>query len=337
MSSTLKGCGRRTWAGCARRPLAERRQGLVDRQLGAHRRVVLGDDLLHLGLDAREVGLGDRLGQLEVVVEAVLDGRADRVLGARPEPQDGLRHDVRGGVTQDLERLGVVGLERDDGEGVAVVQRRGDVDEARFGCAPVAARARHAARDGGLRQSRADRRRGVVHGRAVVEFERGAVGEGDVKSHAVPGPFCCARPHTCAGAVDRESVAGEARASLRRPAPKSSVRMRERRRPWGRRRSQRTSASGARSAPAGARTRRAGARTRRAAGARRPLVSIVTVIGLGRLRRSRRRRPTSTSRRARRRCRRRTAPARTRTSSARAPRRPPSTTSRRARCAGRRR
>ena len=134
-------------------------------------------------------------GQLEVVVEAVLDGRADGVLGARPEAQDGLRHDVRGGVAQDLERLGVVGLERDDGERVAVVERRGDVDEARLGGGASGASVRraprrgHAARDGGLRQSRADRRRRVVHGRAVVEFERGAVGEGDAKRHAVPGPF----------------------------------------------------------------------------------------------------------------------------------------------------
>ena len=46
----------------------------------------------------------------------------------------------------------------------------------------------HAAGDGGLGQPRADRRRGVAHGRAVVEFERGAVGEGDVQGHGAD-PF----------------------------------------------------------------------------------------------------------------------------------------------------
>ena len=83
-------------AGGARTGLAgpEHRERLVHRQLVALDRQVLAHDLGHLLLDARQVGLGDGLRQLEVVVEAVLDGRADGVLGAREEAQDGLRHDV---------------------------------------------------------------------------------------------------------------------------------------------------------------------------------------------------------------------------------------------------
>jgi len=157
--------------------------------------VVLGDDPRHLLLDTRQVGLADRLGKLEVVVEAVLDGRADRVLGARPQAEHGLRHDVRGGVAQDHEGLRIVTLERDDGDAVAVVQRRREVDEAGRGRRSCGGR--HAARDGGFRQSRPDRRRRVVHGRAVVEFEGGAVGEGDAQGHGVSGPFVSrARTHT---------------------------------------------------------------------------------------------------------------------------------------------
>ena len=42
------------------------------------------------------------VGKLEVVVEAVLDHRADGVLGAGPKPTDGLRHHVGGGMTEHL-------------------------------------------------------------------------------------------------------------------------------------------------------------------------------------------------------------------------------------------
>ena len=48
-------------------------------------------------------------------------------------------------------------------------------------------------RDGGFRQSRPDRLRGVERGRAVGEFERGAVGKGDVEGHACTGPLLRAR------------------------------------------------------------------------------------------------------------------------------------------------
>ena len=193
-------------AGGARTGLAgpEHRERLVHRQLEALDRLVLAHDPGHLLLDARQVGLGDGLGKLEVVVEAVLDGRADGVPGAREEADDRLRHDVGRGVALDVDGVGVLALERDDVEAVAVVQRRGRVDQQ--GDVRVGGGG-HAARDGGLGQSRADRRRGVAHGRAVVEFERGAVGKGDVQGHA-GGPFSACAPAHLAGAVDQRIVAG---------------------------------------------------------------------------------------------------------------------------------
>ena len=145
-----------------------------------------------------QVGLGDGLGKLEVVVEAVLDGRADGVPGAREEADDRLRHDVGRGVALDVDGVGVVALERDDVEAVAVVQRRGRVDQQ--GDVRVGGGG-DTARDSGLGQSRTDRRRRVAHGRAVVEFERGAVGKGDVQGHA-GGPFSACAPAHLAGAVD---------------------------------------------------------------------------------------------------------------------------------------
>ena len=54
--------------------------------------LVFGDDLLHPGLDAGQVILVEvgAAGQFEVVIEAILDRRPDRVAGARPEVGDRL-------------------------------------------------------------------------------------------------------------------------------------------------------------------------------------------------------------------------------------------------------
>ena len=130
-SSTLKGwfkpvgqaLGRLTDVG-----RAEDEQRLVERQLETGDRQVLGHDLGHLLFDARELGIGDGLDELEVVVEAVLDGRPDGVLGRRPEAQDRLRQQVRAVVAQDVEAVGRV--EGDDGDLIALLERVGQVDEA---------------------------------------------------------------------------------------------------------------------------------------------------------------------------------------------------------------
>ncbi len=66
------------------------------------------DDLGHLLLDLREVVGRERLVAGEVVVEAVLDGRADRHLSAGEEFLHRLGQHVGGVVTDGLQRLGIV-------------------------------------------------------------------------------------------------------------------------------------------------------------------------------------------------------------------------------------
>jgi hypothetical protein len=89
-------------------------------QLGA--RLVVGDrpagealpgldDLLHPLVDAVEVVRGERAVREEVVVEAVLDRRADAEPGAREQVLHGLGHDVRGRVPQ--HRPAGTGVQRD--------------------------------------------------------------------------------------------------------------------------------------------------------------------------------------------------------------------------------
>ena len=107
------------------------------------------------------------VGQLEVVVEAVLDRRADRELRAREQLRHGLRHHVRRRVAQHVAtRLGVGG---DDRHVRAVGQRSPEI--------PLLAVDRPG--DRRLGQARPDRRRHVRGGRALGERALRTVGEGD--------------------------------------------------------------------------------------------------------------------------------------------------------------
>ena len=68
---------------------------------------VLLDDLLHLGLDHGEVVLADldALGQVDVVVKTIVGRGTIGKVGLGIKTLDGLRHDVRGGVADDVRDL----------------------------------------------------------------------------------------------------------------------------------------------------------------------------------------------------------------------------------------
>ncbi|MGC4093174.1 MAG: hypothetical protein QM756_35860 [Polyangiaceae bacterium] len=71
------------------------------------------DDAAHLGLDRLQVLLGERtVWTIEVVVKAGLDGRADGDLRAGEQPLHRVRHHVRGGMANDLERAGLAAANR---------------------------------------------------------------------------------------------------------------------------------------------------------------------------------------------------------------------------------
>ncbi len=76
--------------------------------------LILGDYLRHPGLDLFQVLGGEGLGDLEVVVEAVLDRRADGEGGAGEQVEHRLRHHVGRRVPEDVQALGAV--QRDDFE-----------------------------------------------------------------------------------------------------------------------------------------------------------------------------------------------------------------------------
>jgi hypothetical protein len=84
--------------------VGEQRQPLPQLVLVAHEGLVLGHDGPHLGLNAAQVVVAEMgaAGQGEVVVEPVLDHRADGVLRSRPQSQHGLRHHVGRRVPQHL-------------------------------------------------------------------------------------------------------------------------------------------------------------------------------------------------------------------------------------------
>src|SRR5438067_6392644 len=144
--------------------------GLLGGNVRALERLVGLDVLAHLLLDALEVGVRDlhSLGEVEVVVEAVLDRRADGHLSAWVELEHGLGEHVGGVVAEEGE--GVRAAVGDDLDRLAVVQRRRQV-------AQIAV---HLDRQRRPRQTLADRARGIRAGGAVLELELLAVGEGDV-------------------------------------------------------------------------------------------------------------------------------------------------------------
>ena len=150
----------------------EARARLVARDLLALDQVRPSAELApDLRLDPLEVALGDRLGELEVVVEAVLDRRADRDLDARVEAPNRLGEQVRARVAQDVERVGVVAVARgQELHRLAVGKRRPQVLD----------RAVRAHEHGLLGELRPDRPRGVEARRAVGELELGPVGEDDL-------------------------------------------------------------------------------------------------------------------------------------------------------------
>jgi hypothetical protein len=129
-------------------------------------RLVAPDDLAHALLDRRKVFRRERLVAEEVVIEAVLDHRADRDLGAGPQRLDGLGEHMRGIVADQLERARIVAIDELD-PGVAR-DRVGEIGEG--------AVERH--RDGALGKRRRDRLGDGKSGRAVGIFAPRPVGKG---------------------------------------------------------------------------------------------------------------------------------------------------------------
>ena len=121
---------------------------------------VAADDLAHLLLDDGEVVGRERLVAREVVIEAVLDDRADRHLRAGPKLLHGFGEHMRGVVADEFQRARIVA--GDDLDAAGLLQRIGKV-------------AQHAVErvgDGLLRQRLGDRFREFGAGRGGVVAAR---------------------------------------------------------------------------------------------------------------------------------------------------------------------
>ncbi len=137
---------------------------VVARHERARDRLVLFGELGHFLLDRRQVFGRERALVREVVVEAVLDHRADGHLRVGKELLDRVREQVRRRVTEHFQALGI--LVGDDGDaGVAIDRERG-VDELAVDLAG----------ERGLGEAGADRRCDLGDGDRRVEVLDGAVG-----------------------------------------------------------------------------------------------------------------------------------------------------------------
>ncbi len=88
------------------------RATLVERDLPADEGVVGRHAGAHPSLDRLEVVGGERARQLEVVVEAIVDRRADAQAGAGEQVQHGLGHDVRRAVAHGVDGRVGAGIEQ---------------------------------------------------------------------------------------------------------------------------------------------------------------------------------------------------------------------------------
>jgi len=102
-------------------------QRLVVGDLAAHEGLSFVDDPLHDLLEGFEVLGGERLGNVEVVVEAVPDRGPDAEFGVGVDLLDGLGEDVRARVPQHVQSVLAVDAHRLDG--VAVCDDVREVDQ----------------------------------------------------------------------------------------------------------------------------------------------------------------------------------------------------------------
>ena len=144
---------------------------LRPRHLDPFEGLVGGDDLLHLGLDGRQVLVGDGAAGPHVVVEALADGGAEGEFHALEESHHGPGHNVGCRVPHHAEAARVTGEDRLDGGGAFGWERSveaGDGTVEQGGDGPLFAGGRGVG--GGLGEPGAG---WVVAG--------GAVGEADVR------------------------------------------------------------------------------------------------------------------------------------------------------------
>ncbi len=78
------------------------------RHLFADERILLRDHLLHFRVELLEVFRGERLRDLKIVVEPVLDGGAEADLSVWPEPANCCGQDVSARMPEHSERFGVL-------------------------------------------------------------------------------------------------------------------------------------------------------------------------------------------------------------------------------------
>src|SRR5690606_20340176 len=109
------------------RLVRELRTGLILGDDPALEALALLDDALHRLVDGLLVFGGEGHVDVEVVVEAVGDGRADAQLGVRVYRLYGLRGHVGGGVAQDVQP--VWGVDRDRLDGIRLGDGSGQVPQ----------------------------------------------------------------------------------------------------------------------------------------------------------------------------------------------------------------
>ena len=87
--------------------IAAKLNGLLAIHLDPLERLVFGDDFGHFRLDFREIGLGERVFHLKIVIKPVGNRRAKRQLHTVKQPHDRPSHEMGTGMPQKLDSFGI--------------------------------------------------------------------------------------------------------------------------------------------------------------------------------------------------------------------------------------
>ena len=153
------------------------------------------DNVAHLRLDGGEVVRRERLIAGEIVVEAVLDRRADGHLGAGIQILHRLGQHMGGVVTDHLQRLGVAAGDEHDGR--VAVDRGGEIDR-------LAVQLHRQGRPG---ETGTDRGCHVGARDRRIELAHGTVGQGDGRHGSMILMVCEAA--SMASTIGRSKGAGQ--------------------------------------------------------------------------------------------------------------------------------
>ena len=125
--------------------------------------IILLGELMHTFFERVDIFLGQRMIEVDVIIEAVIDNRADSHLGVWPQLLNRMTEQMRAGVTNDFQAVFI--FCSNDGEGCIVFDEVAGIDQLTI----------HSSRDRGFRQAWTDIQSNIQRANGVVKMALAAI------------------------------------------------------------------------------------------------------------------------------------------------------------------